>query len=91
MKIRWFFPIAVVLLAALLVAGVAWAQVTQADIGWWVIASGGAASTGDNITLNATIGQPVVGISSGADITLSAGFWGGVAPVIKLYLPCITK
>lgn len=40
-----------------------------------VIAPGGESSTGDNWTLDATLGQPAAGVAEGDDFVLFAGFW----------------
>jgi hypothetical protein len=56
---------------------VATAQVgADADIPWWVIASGGTlnASAGDT-RMSATVGQPVIGVVSGGGFVLHQGFW----------------
>ena len=64
-------------LAALLLAvGVALAQST---VDWWVIAGGGGPSSGGNVELNATLGQPIVGPASHRDVSLGAGYWYGTA------------
>ncbi len=48
----------------LLGAGVAQAQDPAVD--WWVIAGGGAPSSGTGVTLNDTLGQPVIGQATGS-------------------------
>ena len=67
------------LLCCLLVVGGALAQ-GAATIDWWVIASGGAPSSGGKVTLNDTLGQPVIGPSSSGNVWLGAGYWGGARP-----------
>lgn len=47
-------------------------------IGWNVISGGGAPASGGAVTLNATLGQPVVGSSTGGDVSLGAGYWYGL-------------
>ncbi len=63
------------LLVLLLVAGGVGALGSGPAVDWWVISGGGAPSSGGNVTLNDTLGQPVVGDSSGGSITLHAGYW----------------
>lgn len=40
-----------------------------------VIANGGTRSTGPNLVSHGTVGQPLVGVSTGANLSLSQGFW----------------
>jgi hypothetical protein len=42
---------------------------------WHIIGSGGQPASEAEITLNGTIGQPIVGISTAPGISLSAGPW----------------
>ena len=79
----------------LLLASAALAAATQ-SVDWSVISGGGGhAESGDGIyTLDATLGQPVVGMASdAAGIELCAGFWcGGAAETARhIYLPVIQR
>jgi hypothetical protein len=47
----------------------------SAAVNWWVVAGGGAPSTGGGVTMNDTLGQPVIGPSSGGTVSLAAGYW----------------
>jgi len=47
-----------------------------------VIASGGATMTSTNYTLTATVGEPVVGPSTGVNVKLNAGFIATLMSVI---------
>ena len=55
---------------------------------WAVIAGGGAPSSGTGVTLNDTLGQPVVGPVGGGNVSLAAGYWvncsaaAAVAPAV---------
>lgn len=40
-----------------------------------VIAPGGETSSGDDWTLDATLGQPAAGVAQGDEFVLFAGFW----------------
>ena len=42
---------------------------------WWAISGGGAPSSGGNVTLNDTLGQPMVGPWTGGSVALNAGYW----------------
>ena len=88
------------LLAALLcglVAGVAWANGTP-NINWWAIGGGGGHAEAGIYTLDATIGQAVVGAATDGGYELCSGFWCGVLapapplpPAHKIHLPIILK
>ena len=47
------------------------------EIPWQVISGRGAPSTGLGVTLNGTLGQPMIGPSSGGGQNLGAGYWSG--------------
>jgi hypothetical protein len=56
------------------------------------VLSGGASHvTGGDVTLRATLGQPVVGlvVSGGEQVTFGQGFWHGVR--YRNYLPVIQR
>ena len=56
------------------------------EVPWWVVAGGGGPSSGGEVTLNDTLGQPVTGPSSGGAVSLSAGYWyNGLGPT-RVYL-----
>jgi len=64
------------------------------SVDWWVFGSGGGPSSGGEISLNDTIGQPVIGSSSGGDVNLQAGYWVGgseVEEVYPIYLPLVLR
>ena len=47
-------------------------------VDWQVTAGGGAPAVGGTVTLNDTLGQPVIGASSGGNVALGAGYWVGL-------------
>jgi hypothetical protein len=65
-------------LAALAVVGIVLAGSSGPAIDWQVIPSGDAPSSGGNVTLNDTLGQPIIGPSSEGNIALGAGYWYGL-------------
>jgi hypothetical protein len=80
------------LLAVLVVVGAASANGSGPSVDWWVISGGGAPSSGGNVTLNDTLGQPVAGDASGGSVTLHAGYWpcnlpAAVSDVVAARLP----
>jgi uncharacterized iron-regulated membrane protein len=58
------------------------------------VLSGGAsnATAAGGVSLQGTLGQPLVGVvsGSGGDLTLAQGFWHG-APAYRIYLPLATR
>jgi hypothetical protein len=70
--------------------GVTLAQGGGPTVDWWVIAGGGAPSSGGNVTLNDTLGQPFVGAAGGGSVSLRDGYWPrcvaapAVAPVVAI-------
>lgn len=90
MNLRKLLSLATVACAVtLLGAEVALAQGPAVD--WWVIAGGGAPSSGTGVTLNDTVGQPIIGTASrGGDVALNAGYWvncsaaAAVMPVVTV-------
>ena len=83
--------IAIVLLSCLLIAaGVFVDGIPKIDR--WVIAGGGGGSTGGVVTLDASLGEPIVGISSGGSIVLEAGFWTGTGVgTNQTFLPLLSR
>jgi hypothetical protein len=57
----------------LLLVSPAFAQ--DAVLSWSVLSSGGGHFQGDTINIDATIGQPISGVMTGAGYELYAGFW----------------
>ena len=85
--------LALVLVLSLLVAGLALAN---GGVEWTreVLGGGAADSVAGAVTLRATLGQPVVGVVSGGDVTLGQGFWGGGAAAgggYEIYLPLVLR
>ena len=55
-----------------------------------VLSGGATDSAGGGVSLRATLGQPIVGVISGGDVTLGQGFWFGGTRSYGIYLPLIT-
>jgi hypothetical protein len=72
------FALSAVLIASLFAMSVALAHGTP-SITRWVVSGGGAPSSGGNVALNVTLGQPIVGPSSSGNVWLGAGYWGAGA------------
>jgi hypothetical protein len=62
-------------------------------VSWWVIAGGGGPADGDDVSINDTLGQPVVGRSAGGNVFLTAGYWSGPVPEsgYTCYLPVVLR
>jgi hypothetical protein len=82
--------LALVLTLFLVVTGVALANGGVARPRW-VLGGGASDSAAGDVTLRATLGQAVVGVVAGGDITLRQGFWHGAAVEYKIYLPLILR
>ena len=83
--------IAIALLSCVLIAAGVMANGTP-GIDWWVVGSGGGGASGGEVTLDATLGQPVTGTSSGGPISIEAGFWPGAREVTyDVYLPQVSR
>ena len=89
MKKRYWIAFIVGLFLILISAVVVFA-IDGTAVDWWVVAGGGAPSSADGITMNGTLGQPMVGQSSGGDVSLSAGYWGAGAEY-TLYFPVVMR
>jgi len=79
-------------LLLVLIAGTAFAAVSASSfaVDWWVFSGGGAPSSAGNITMNASLGQSVVGTSSSVNFSIDHGYWMQKGAV-KTFLPLITK
>jgi len=66
-----------VVIAALALAGAAWA-VPIYTLVWSVVGGGGGTSDSAGYIMDGTIGQSVVGWSGSPGYTLQSGFWAGV-------------
>jgi hypothetical protein len=86
--------LALVLALFLVVTGVALADGDVARLRW-VLGGGASDSAAGDVTLRATLGQPVVGAVSGGDVTLGQGFWCGAGPVAPadqfIFLPVVVR
>lgn len=85
-KRRWRW-LALGLLVGLLVAGRVLAGPLAPAIDWWVVAAGGGPASNGNVSVDATLGQPVAGESTNGGVALGAGYWYGAQATYSLYLP----
>jgi hypothetical protein len=57
-----------------------------AEIQRSVFSAGGRTVSGGNMSLSATLGQPVVWASGEGSVSILAGFWPGLVGVVQLLL-----
>ena len=81
------------LVVVLILAATSVALADNVEMPGWVLGSGASESAALNISLRATLGQPVVGIVAAGDVSLGQGFWhGGVAVTVQnIYLPMVIR
>jgi hypothetical protein len=82
------------LLAVLILAlatGMLYAAATTSNLDWWFLGGSGGRSGSGGHVLEGTLGQPVVGLATGDDNSLCAGFGCGAQGTYSLYLPVIVK
>jgi hypothetical protein len=87
--------VTLVLALSLLLAGLAGSAEPDA-IDWWVLAGGGGPRSGNGqMSLDATLGQPVTGPSAGGDTRLNDGYWQPMpepaVPDYHIYLPVVLR
>ena len=58
---------------------------------WWTVDGGGGRVTGGGYALTGTVGQHDTGAPSDGNYTLLAGFWGGGARHLRIYLPLVLR
>jgi hypothetical protein len=89
--------LALTLALFLTATGVVAARVAVANNGVarprWVLSGGASDSAAGDVTMRATLGQPMVGVvtGGGGDVTLEQGFWHGATAGHKIYLPLIMR
>ena len=93
MDIRRVMPVLVLLLAMML-AGVVFAASQEYQLDWWTVDGGGGQSSGGVYSLHGSIGQADAGSMSGSEYTLAGGFWSEGMPILsskKVYLPLVKR
>jgi hypothetical protein len=92
MKRKTKLALAMAVLVALVVVGAALALGSGPQVSWDVMAgAGGVSSNGAEVEFMDTIGQPVVGYSSGGRVDLNAGFWYLMGVKYGIYLPMMVR
>ena len=84
-----------ILLAALILAGAAWARNSaNYAVNWQVLSGGGepVESASGVVVLNGSLGQTSTGVSNVRQVNLGAGFWYGMSQedtwaALRTYLP----
>ncbi len=94
-RILWFALLMVLLLVIAASSSVAardlagLQNLSGLDHSWTVLSAGGGHAASATYRLDATLGQPFTGPSSGAVARLSAGFWQDVG--YRVFLPLVLK
>ena len=92
MKKRWKVLISLVLVLSLVATGAALAD-GVIELPRWALGGGASDSAGGDVTLRATLGQPVAGVvtsGGGQRVTLGQGFWHGGGGY-DIYLPLVLR
>ncbi len=82
-----------ILILSLVVTGLVLAN-GGVELPRWVLGGGASDSAAGSVTLRATLGQPVVGLVSGGNVTLGQGFWRGGSLAqgeYDVYLPLVLR
>ncbi len=87
MNKRRLIPLLLFGVLVLIVVQVAFSNPLAHTIDWDVIAAGGSHFEQGDYTLDNTIGQAVVGVSSSGNTDLATGYW--LAGEYTIYLPVI--
>ena len=82
--------LALVLALSLGVAGVTLAN-NGVERRRWVMGGGASDSAAGGAALRGTLGQPVVGVVTGGDVTLGQGFWRVTTAGYNIYLPLVIR
>ena len=93
-KSRLVLSIVLVLLLLLVAGGVLASSSQMYSIDRQVLSAGGApaASSSGHVSMNGTLGQTAIGVSSTGQTTLWAGFWQRVQQVMSdIFLPIIMR
>lgn len=91
-KPRLLVALGLAVLLVILVAGAAVAAQSAGLINWQVFSGGGApaATTGNAVSLNGSLGQTIIGNSSSTSYGLNAGYWLK-ATGQELFLPVVMR
>ena len=89
-KRRGIMVAAALLVALALVTG-ALAQGAQSLARWVIAGAGGESTATGEVAVNSTLGEPIIGPSSGGSVSLGAGYWYGAAVDYRIYLPLVLR
>lgn len=77
--------------AAVATVTAVFSQAAGWDLSWYTLSGGGGKSTGGPYELEGSIGQAVVGRSSGGNYTLDGGQLGGGVERYRRFLPAVAS
>lgn len=78
-------------IASLLMTGVALAATSGPTIDWWVIGGGGGSETANGTSLGGTVGQWMAGSDTIDTTQLDSGFWVWVVGGQRVFLPLVLR
>ena len=88
---RKLLVLGIVLTLMVVAAGALIAHATPgAGVDWSVTSGGGTSASGGEITLEGTLGEPIVGEVVSGSLSLGQGYWYAMDPV-EVYLPVVMK
>ncbi|HIC89946.1 MAG TPA: hypothetical protein EYP04_11170, partial [Anaerolineae bacterium] len=79
------------LISIFLLTTVALANGPAYGLSWYVIGGGGGPVAAGAYALDATVGQPAVGVSSGYELNICSGYWCGTEAGGAVFLPMVLK
>jgi len=85
------FVVIVVLAVLLLLAVTSAFAMSTYHLSWYAVSGGGGHVSGGHFTMDGTLGQPVVGNSSGGSYGLCSGYQCGAGPSWYSYVPVVNK
>jgi hypothetical protein len=88
---RNIFLVFIALVCSTLIAAGIMLDGTPAIV-WWLTNAGGETSIAGDVTMNTSLGQPVIGVSDANGISLAAGFWVGTEQTgLRIFLPQVSR
>jgi hypothetical protein len=83
--------ISLLIVCALLLMGSALRAPSAPSIIWQVLGGGGGRLASGSVTLEGTVGQPVVGFVNQSPVNLCSGYWCGTEPGYQRFLPFVRR
>ena len=81
------FVLSILLLSTFGLIGFSLAETLDASLPWGVVAGGAGLYSDGDVSIQSTLGQVVIGETSGGNVVIRAGFWQRNSSCYKTYLP----